>query len=230
MLDFGIAKLLDAGVSNRQGEQALERERTLTHRRAMTLSHASPEPVLGQAVTTATDVYGLGLILYEILCGVAPFALDADSTYELLRLICEQQTQSPSTLIKRLADEDAAIDPQSLREVAGQRDMDPARLSASLAGDLDAVVVMALRKEPEKRCASVAELGNELGRHLDDRPVRSRTTAICYRIGKLLRRNRAVAIVHVLPFVTATARTDPRPVFVCRDLERYSRRPGSAAS
>ncbi len=155
LLDFGIAKLLDAGG-------VAGAEKTATLYRMMTPDYASPEQVRGQTVTTASDVYALGVVLYELLAGRRPYHVENPEPRELLRLVCEEDPPRPSTVA-------------------------PGR---GLAGDLDAIVARAMRKEPEKRYVSVAALSEDLDRHLEGRPVLARRGTTLYRAGKFMRRHR----------------------------------------
>jgi non-specific serine/threonine protein kinase/serine/threonine-protein kinase len=155
LLDFGIAKLLDAGGV------ALG-EKTSTLYRMLTPDYASPEQVRGQPVTTASDVYALGVVLYELLAGKRPYHVANPEPAELLRLVCEEDPARPSTVA-------------------------PAR---GLAGDLDAIVAKAMRKEPGLRYASAAALSEDIERHLEGRPVLARRGTTAYRAGKFMRRHR----------------------------------------
>ena len=146
LLDFGIAKLLDE--SNKQ-------EATLTMFHAMTPEYASPEQVKGEAITTASDVYSLGVLLYELLSGHRPFRFKTCSAGEMLQVISARQPPAPSTAA--LTREEIAVTEGATRRilspdtVAEMRSEKPARLQRKLLGDLDNIVLMALRKEPERR-------------------------------------------------------------------------------
>jgi tetratricopeptide (TPR) repeat protein/tRNA A-37 threonylcarbamoyl transferase component Bud32 len=156
LVDFGIAKRL-AGVS----------PRTQTAQRAMTLEYASPEQVRGEAVTPASDVYSLGVVLYRLLTGAGPYtATQMASDYALGQAICEVEAQPPSRQAERA-------------------------LRRELAGDLDALVLMALRKEPASRYASAEQLADDVFRHLERLPVQARRGAWSYRAGRFMLRHRA---------------------------------------
>jgi non-specific serine/threonine protein kinase/serine/threonine-protein kinase len=155
LLDFGVSKLLDA---TREGES------TATGMFLMTPEYASPEQVRGEPITTATDVYSLGVLLYELLAGRKPYLLSSRRPEELLRVVCFTDPERPS-----------AVAPRERRR--------------ALRGDLDNVALVALRKEPERRYASVEKLSDDLGRHLESRPVQARPATFWYRTGKLVRRN-----------------------------------------
>jgi len=184
LLDFGIAKLLDATP----GEGA-----TATMLHAMTPAYASPEQVRGGPITTASDVYGLGVVLYELLTGQPPYRLDHRTGPEIERVICDQSPDKPSAKVARGA------------EVASRaRGLTPERLRRRLAGDLDTIVLKALRKEPKRRYASVEQLAEDLRRHLDGRPVIARPDTFRYRAEKFVRRHRA-GVVALLAVVALTA-------------------------
>ncbi|HET7584933.1 MAG TPA: serine/threonine-protein kinase [Gemmatimonadaceae bacterium] len=190
LLDFGIAALLDDGaVHDGDGAARGSAERiTRTGFLMLTPEYAAPEQVRGEPVTTASDVYALGLLLYEMLSGVQPFRRAGRTTPELLRAICEEQPVPPSVAMQR-APGDAAS----------------ARLARRLAGDLDTIVLTALRKEPERRYHSAQELRDDIDRHLRGLPVRARGDALWYRTRKFLRRHRAAVAAAALAVVTLSA-------------------------
>jgi len=180
LLDFGIAKLLEP--PQEEGEDApLE---TATHLRLMTPAYASPEQVRGEPVTTATDVYALGLLLYELLAGRPAQRVTSSSALEVEREVCQREPARPG----------ARVD----EAVAAARGTTTRRLAATLAGDLDNIVLTALRKEPERRYPSVAALGDDLVRYQEGRPVLARGNPWGYRAGKFARR-------HALPLAAAGA-------------------------
>ncbi|HEY2796415.1 MAG TPA: serine/threonine-protein kinase [Thermoanaerobaculia bacterium] len=156
LLDFGIAKLLETGDGN--GARASEQTATLL--RALTPEYASPEQVRGRPVTTASDVYSLGVVLYELLAGTKPYRVESGDPAELLRVVCELDPAAPSTH------------------------------APELSGDLDAIVLKALRKEPESRYASVEQMSEDIGRHLAGVPVLARRGNAAYRAVKSVRRHR----------------------------------------
>lgn len=163
LLDFGLAKLLDPGAAG---------ESTATGLFLMTPEYASPEQVRGERITTATDVYSLGVLLYELLAGRKPYTLASRHPQELLRVVCLVEPERPS-----------AVAPRELRR--------------ALEGDLDNVALMALRKEPERRYPSVEQLSDDLLRHLQRRPVRARPDTFWYRTGRLVGRNRLASALVV---------------------------------
>ena len=181
LIDFGIAKLLSP---DDEDEQTITR----THQRVLTPRYASPEQIRGDRVTTATDVFSLGVVLYELLTGRPPFDSPSGSRDEIGRLICEQNPVRPSTAVTQAPS--ASASPGD----ATHRPIDPARLRRVLEGDLDMIVLMALRKEPERRYSSVAELAEDLRRHQADLPVRARPDTVGYRTAKFVRRNRGAVV------------------------------------
>ena len=155
LLDFGLAKVLgpdtDTGAAGR----------TETAFRMLTPDYASPEQVRGERVTTATDIYSLGVVLFELLTGRRPYRATGRSPEAIARAVCEEEPIRPSAA------------------------------APALRGDLDNIVLMALRKEPERRYASVDQFAEDLRRHLDGRPVAARKDTLLYRTTKFVSRHRA---------------------------------------
>ncbi len=180
LLDFGIAKLLG---NKHQTTHTLAV--TNANVRLFTPGHAAPEQVRGELITTATDVYLLGVLLYELLCGTRPFYLTDLRLAEIERIICHGHPPKPSaTLDSRAAEDEARI-----QAIASERQTTVGRLRRELAGDLDNIVMMAMRKEPTRRYASVAELAADLKRHDNGAPVVAARDTWRYRTGKFLRRH-----------------------------------------
>jgi eukaryotic-like serine/threonine-protein kinase len=208
LLDFGIAKLLETGAT---ADEPLTRTGT----RVLTPEYASPEQVKDEAITTATDVYSLGVLLFELLTGRRPYRLSTRSPLEAERAIVEVEPDVPSTCVTRDGpplDQDAsptdATPPNtSAQSLSQARGSTPERLRRRLRGDLDTIVLMALRKEPSRRYASVEQLASDVRRHLEGRPVSARRDSRRYRTGKFLRRNRAavVAVAAVLALAAGGA-------------------------
>lgn len=188
LLDFGIAKLINPEAEGGTAE-------TVTGLRAMTLDYASPEQVRGLSVTTSTDVYSLGVVLYELLTGHRPHRLKNRRTDEIVRVICEEEPEKPSDRVtQRRGDAEKKTQPVQNVSVSPLR-----RVSASqLKGDLDNIVLMAMRKEPERRYASVAQLAEDVRRYLDGRPVLAHKDTSAYRAAKFVRRHKAGAGAAVL--------------------------------
>lgn len=178
LLDFGIAKLLDP-----EGEDV---GLTRTDGRPMTPTWASPEQVAGQPITVASDVYQLGLLLYELTTGLRPQASRTSSLAELVDLVCRHDPLPPSRAVRV---DDAAA---SAAHRAALRGATPARLARRFRPDLDAIVAQALAKDPERRYTSVAELAADLERFRAGRPVHARRATLADRVGKWLRRNAAL--------------------------------------
>ncbi len=186
LLDFGIAKLLD----NPKG-QANETELTMLAGRALTLDYASPEQVNGQAISTASDVYSLGVVLYQLLTGQKPYVLKRGSRAELEEAIVANDPTPPSAAVRR--GDDAA---------AAHRALGKDRLARVLAGDLDIIVAKAMKKNPLERYATVAALAQDIQRHLDGLPVEAQPDSWRYRAGKFVTRNR-VGVLASAAVVTA---------------------------
>jgi serine/threonine-protein kinase len=180
LLDFGIAKILD--VQNLPAGAAL----TMDGSRLLTPRHASPEQILGKQVTVASDVYSLGLLLYELLCGHYPYDLDNTTrASEVEKTIVDTDPLPPSTQVKIAADIDSICEER--RTVLGT-------LQHQLRGDLDTIVLTALRKDPEKRYGSVREFGDDLLRAMEHRPILARRPTLPYVASRYWRRHRVAAI------------------------------------
>ena len=192
LLDFGIAKLLTPAPCCQAPLTAYG------HRPPMTLEYASPEQVRGEALTTAGDVYSMGVLLYKLLTGHRPYRAPERALEELCREIREDEPVKPSTAVGRteeirLADGTAVtLTPQRLSEV---RDGDPRTLRRRLSGDLDAVVLKALRKDPRRRYASVEQLSEDLRYHSEGLPVTARRLTIAYQVGKFVHRHRLETVM-----------------------------------
>ncbi|HLT48115.1 MAG TPA: serine/threonine-protein kinase [Rubricoccaceae bacterium] len=195
LLDFGIAKVLNPHLS----PSAMPVTRTAL--RVMTPEYASPEQVRGEPLSTASDVYSLGVVLYELLTGHRPYRITTGSTEEIVRVVCEQEPERPSTKVVR--DETIARgngeETITAKAVGAARGAHPERLRRRLRGDLDTVVLMALRKEPQRRYASAEQLGRDLDRYRQGLPVLAHRDSRAYRLGKLVRRHKtATALVLVV--------------------------------
>ncbi|HZW05321.1 MAG TPA: serine/threonine-protein kinase [Candidatus Nitrosotalea sp.] len=200
LLDFGIAKVLTADTAP-GGSQP-----TMAFMRLFTPEFASPEQVRGEPITTASDVYSLGVVLYILLTGHSPYAVDTNSLTEVARVVCEVQPTKPSTIVGRAPSSGAAtasaVTPESVSAARGVR---PQKLQRSLAGDLDNIALMALRKEPERRYASADQLSEDIRLSLDGRPVRARRDTIGYRLQKFVTRNRVGVAAGVLLLLSLSA-------------------------
>ena len=174
LLDFGIAKLLTPQVDNPAPEE------TFAFGRLLTPQFASPEQIRGESITTASDVYSLGVILYELLSGCRPYRISGRSAVEIERIVCEDEPAPPSSVATRH---------QARRQ---------------LRGDLDNIVLKALRKKPQDRYAIAAELADDLQRQLDGFPVRAQPDRFAYRARKFVVR-RTVPLAAACAIAVAVA-------------------------
>jgi eukaryotic-like serine/threonine-protein kinase len=198
LLDFGIAKLLD-------DRQAARHTLAMTQAdiRIMTPDHASPEQVRGQTITTSSDVYVLGVLLYKLLCGSSPFFISSVRLSEIERAICEKDPPPPSQLVSS----DDSLESQSIAESRGTSSN---KLRRILNGDLDNIVLMAMRKEPERRYASAQQMASDVQRYLDGMPVIAHRDTVSYRTTKFVKRHwlpvtaGISAAILILAFATTT--------------------------
>lgn len=175
LLDFGIAKILEAEDDG---------DLTQTMVRMGTPAYSSPEQIRGEPAGIATDIYSLGVILYELLAGKRPYRLDSLGWEESARLICERDATRPSSVVLSKAER------------------------ARLAGDLDNIVSLAMRKDPARRYRSVDALSEDIQNHLEGRPVKARGDSLSYKTGKLVQRHKvasALALILGVLFLAASA-------------------------
>ncbi|MFN7932457.1 MAG: serine/threonine-protein kinase [Bryobacteraceae bacterium] len=158
----GVAKLVDFGIAKLLADDPIASTATQSFERLLTPEYASPEQVRGEAISTASDVYSLGALLYELLAGKPPLEFPSRTALDVERVIGEQQPVAPSVRSGNQA----------------------------LAGDLDNITLMALRKEPERRYVSAAALAEDIQRYLDGYPVQARQEGMLYQAAKFVRRNR----------------------------------------
>jgi serine/threonine protein kinase len=201
LLDFGIAKLLD-----RDSEAPAL---TQTAERVLTPEYASPEQIRGDLITTSTDVYGLGMLLYELLAGSRPFQLEKQNPLEAMRIVCEETPEPPS---KRIAAHSGSWNSK-----------------IRLNDDLDHIVLMALRKEPERRYATASQMSADITAFMSGLPVAARTGTFRYRSAKFVRRHKtavAGAVIFLLTLagfssaMAALARRAQRQAVIARQAEQ----------
>jgi serine/threonine protein kinase/tetratricopeptide (TPR) repeat protein/TolB-like protein len=200
LLDFGIAKILNP--------EAVADSTFTSLARPMTPEYASPEQVRGEPVTAATDVYALGLMLYEILTGHRAYRLGSRTPDAIARVVCEQDPERPSTVITRVettVQADGTSETATPESVSETRDGTPEALRQRLSGSLDAVVMKALRKPQALRYPTVAALADDIRRWLDERPVEARRDALVYGATRWVRRRRAALSVAALLLLAVTA-------------------------
>ncbi len=201
LLDFGIAKLADVGADAPSGT------RLTTMFRPFTPQYASPEQVRGQEVSTSSDVYSLGALLYQLLTGRLPYKIDTLSAAEIEKTICGTDPLLPSVAATRAQ---------------------ASRLQRQLRGDLDNIVLKAMHKDPARRYASVEQFAEDIRRHMSGHPVLARPDSVAYRSGKFVRRHRAflaatVAVVVALSAGLAAALAQYRRAERARALEETQR-------
>ncbi len=187
LLDFGIAKILDD--PQQSDGVTIGAEPTVTMVRLMTPEYASPEQVRGEPVTTATDVYSLGVVLYSLLTGRRPYPVASKTAHEIVQAVLETEPEKPSASNRRLR------------------------------GDLDNIVLKALRKEPARRYTSVEQFSEDIRRHLDGLPVSARPDTLAYRGSKFVRRHKwavLAACLAVLALIGGMAAT-LREAYIARE-------------
>ena len=227
LLDFGIAKVISGGTTQRA---------TRDTDRRLTPEYASPEQVSSGVMSTATDVYSLGVVLYELLTGTAPYSFHLRTTDELKRVVCGVMPPAPSAAVtvratrKRLTGESAR--PAALPGTAGAtgvtaagenvpatRRVSSTRLRGQLRGDLDTIVLMALRKEPQRRYASAEQFAADIGRYLDGMPVQAQRDTLVYRATKFVGRHPAGVAVTIGVIAALSVAT----VVLSRQADRLER-------
>jgi serine/threonine-protein kinase len=212
LLDFGIAKLLSES----------EEEQTVTGVRALTPAFASPEQVSGGTITTATDVYQLGLLLYLLITGCWPYRTGSTSGSALMLAIVSDVPTRPSSVLDtgQPRDMEGLSERPSKESVAAARGTTPERLRREIAGDLDTVVLTALRKEPDRRYGSVAELAGDVDRFLDGRTISARPDTVGYRARKFVERHRLAAAVALVALIAVVSLVSFYTSRIARERDR----------
>jgi non-specific serine/threonine protein kinase/serine/threonine-protein kinase len=201
LLDFGIAKLLDPDLASASAP-------TVAGSQMMTPEYASPEQVRGEPVSTASDVYSLGVVLYELLTGRRPYRLTSRAPAEIARVVCHSEPVRPSTAVTGPA---AAPSGDSRGESAppsratGPVSSGGERLRRRLAGDLDNIILKALSKDAGRRYASVDLFAEDVRRHLAGLPVTARKDTFGYRASKFVARNRPAVVASAFVLVALVA-------------------------
>ncbi|MEM7754396.1 MAG: protein kinase [Planctomycetota bacterium] len=200
LLDFGIAKLLNPQLASID-------PMTRADQRLLTYEYASPEQVTGDPITTASDVYALGVLLYELLAGHRPYEITKRVYEEAVRVICSTEPQRPSTAVSRAITTRGpgeVIETITGEEIARRREMQLARLKRRLSGDLDNIVLKAMRKTPTRRYTSAEDLAADIDRHLTGQTVTARPPTWDYRASKFVRRHKAAVVVAAIVGITIT--------------------------
>ena len=224
LTDFGLVELIQPESNDEDGGTGSSASATLTgvNEPVLTPEYVSPEQVMGDVATTASDVYALGVVLYQLLSGHYPYRHGIRHTGEIFQAICEQVPEPPSvaagdretkihhqSMDLSVQPASAATDqrpsgpllsvravwPLDAEEIAAARGTTPSRLKRTLAGDLDAIVLMAMRKEPEWRYHSADQFRNDVARYLDGRPVLASAATYRYRTTILMRRHARLAVM-----------------------------------
>lgn len=199
LLDFGIARLLRATPDANPA--------TMTGFRLMTPEYASPEQVLGKSASTLTDVYSLGVVLYRLLTRKSPYELRDRAPQQIADAICRLEPKKPSTA----AVESISADDSNGKPRAAMPDGSKERIKKRLRGDIDNIVLMAMRKEPHRRYQSVEQFSEDIRRHLESLPVQARDDSIWYRAAKFTHRHRtgvaagALAVAMMLAGIITTS-------------------------
>jgi serine/threonine protein kinase len=185
LLDFGIAKILDPEAVTESFEP------TLTQFRALTPGYASPEQIKGEPITTASDVYSLGVVLYELLSGHHPYVVAGDTPERVARAVCDLEPKKPSSVVMGSASASHGRGPEPVTSGLARTSENAEKLRKGLRGDLDNIILMALRKEPQRRYSSVEQFAQDVRRHLENLPVIARKDTARYRASKFMKRHKA---------------------------------------
>jgi serine/threonine protein kinase/tetratricopeptide (TPR) repeat protein len=195
----GTVKLLDFGIAKIISDEADYKTNTVTQFGMMTPKYASPEQISGQIVSTSSDIYSLGLILYELLTGVPAYDFPNNRPDEMAKIICDVEPIRPSSVISQQLSVISETDSSH-----GQTTNPKSKITnpKSLKGDLDNIILKSLQKIPARRYASVEQFANDIERHLDGLPVIARPDTFSYRLEKFVSRNRGYVMTGTLLFLT----------------------------
>ncbi len=204
LIDFGIAKLIDTP------SDAKTLGLTRTGQLPFTPEYASPEQVRGEPVGQTSDVYSLGVVLYELLAGRRPYSFGTRTPGEIERIVCHDVPALPSTVVGRDAAAttkncDRSTDKADVQTTSRNRSVEPERLKRLLNGDLDNITLMALRKEPARRYQTAQQLSDDIASHIASRPVAARRDSMGYVVGKYLKRNRMSILAATMAMITLAA-------------------------
>ncbi|MEO0556718.1 MAG: serine/threonine-protein kinase [Bacteroidota bacterium] len=218
LLDFGIAWLIEDASSSVE-----------TRTRLLTPEYAAPEQISGGEISTTTDVYSLGVVLYELLTGQRPFALADLAPGEVVRTVCEIDPPAPSTAVSQIGPgqgDGAALTPTT---IGHDRGTEPDTLVRRLRGDLDTICLKALEKDPERRYASAEAFLDDIQRHLNGVPVRARPASAGYRVRKFISRHRAGVVLSTLAVLMLVASLATMTVLANRAAAERDRAQAEAA-
>ncbi len=193
----GEPKLLDFGIAKFTSNESTDKPGTATALGMMTPSYASPEQLRGETVGTATDIYSLGVILFELLTGSLPYNITGKRIDEIVRAVCETEPERPSSVVSGSFGPNARTakeKPRETNEKASHSRHSAAASSKMLRGDIDNILLKALRKEPERRYSTVEQFSDDLRRHVEGLPVTARADTFSYRASKFITRNRTAVV------------------------------------